>query len=328
MLHVQFQQQADLGIFQEVYITKEGLPVGSTSHNKIFLSHNKLAMIVYNGAMNPMVWRTTNHTIAIILDSIEGSLMVISCYFPPSLSINDLLTELDFLHHTPLTHILICGDFNAANRLWGSPTDSPRSFPVIDFISSHGLVILNKSDSPPTFDTIRARGWPDLSLATPQLSSHIAAWTVADFPSLSDHQAIMFNLQSPRSIVIKQRFKTAYGGTQKLEQHLSPFIPSIKTALQNSTTRAALDKAYDQLIDQCTDACRKTFKTKKIKIRTSASWWTPQLSQERSKLRKLRRQAQSTQEPMVRRTLFARYKIQQAQYKRQISIAKQDSWHR
>ncbi|XP_035218914.1 uncharacterized protein LOC118192122 [Stegodyphus dumicola] len=306
MLHQQLELGINIALLQEPYIKLDGTIEGASLTLKQFFSDNKLAAIVVNSAFNPTLWHTTEHTVSILLDVMD-LLLIISVYFPPSQNIDNLLFELDFLHRTQTQFILLGGDFNASSSLWGSSMENARSSTsVLEFIESHSLIILNATDSPPTFLTSRARGWPDITLSSLQLTQFISNWSVVDdIITLSDHKAITFLLESPCNFIVKRRFKINFHQFEAFRANLSPYLEEIISQFQNCSTRKELDIAYENFINICSNVCKHTFKVKQYRYHSSASWWTTALAKERSEVRKKRRRAQAEKNSFSPSTTFS-----------------------
>ncbi|XP_035222995.1 uncharacterized protein LOC118195779 [Stegodyphus dumicola] len=325
-IQTQYEQQVSVGLIQEPHINNFGTLTGSTARNKIFCSHNSLAAIVYNGPLSPTLWHTTDHTVSILLDTLDAQLLVVNVYFPPSKNLDALLHELSFLYSGATPNILLGGDFNASNRLWGAHSDNARSTILLDFIHSLNLIVLNSPHSPPTFDTVSAKGWPDITLASISISTLINDWGVDSIETVSDHRAISFSLSTPFSAIGRLRFKTIYGGLNSFKTALFPCLPELKQSFVNCNFQEDLDKAYDSLVLALQKACLTAFPLRKFKLPRKVSWWTNELSIERRKLRRLRRQAQRILDADQRISAFITYKRSQAIYKRHIKEAKKISW--
>ncbi|XP_035223815.1 uncharacterized protein LOC118196462 [Stegodyphus dumicola] len=326
MFQTQFHKNIPIALLQDCHINRDNTLTGSTTQNKIYNSINMKATIVYNGPLTPTLWKATQHTVSIVINCQDGDIFITSAYFPPSTDIDRILPELDYLRFLKFTNIIIGGDFNASSSLWGSPIEDSRSAQLLDFVESNRLVIINDTNAPPTFQTIRAKGWPDVTIASESIARKIGNWTVTDWITLSDHNAITFTLHCTLQYQQKRRFKTNYGGQNKLKRCLLPFIPELIIKLDVCNSAIDLDEAYDSFIYEIITACHRTFKTKQVKIRNNASWWTPDLAKERKILRKQRRQAQAATLPEIRMELFSRYKKSQALYKKHINYAKETSW--
>ncbi|XP_071570610.1 uncharacterized protein [Temnothorax nylanderi] len=98
-------------------------PARTPSSQQWFRSDNGLAALFINGraALHPAVLIAKGHSIVVIR---YGNIYIASCYVSPNVDYNGyagFLDELTTLCSGILNkHLLICGDFNAHARLWGS----------------------------------------------------------------------------------------------------------------------------------------------------------------------------------------------------------------
>ncbi|XP_035218099.1 uncharacterized protein LOC118191411 [Stegodyphus dumicola] len=245
---------------------------------------------------------------------------------PPSGSMDDLLQELnpDFLARYPF-HI-IAGDFNASSSLWGARGENERGRKVLDFISESRLVVINSEESPPTFFTTRAEGWPDLTLASFPLAHLISNWRVSDTLTFSDHRLILFEVKLPGIYYTQYRLKTKYGGHSKFMQQCRLILPQYLKGLDNCTTGNDLDRIYDKLIHDLMAVARMSYKRKRLKISDSLSWWNGKLTEQRSRVRALRRRAQAEIDPAARQSRMQLYRMEHASYKKLIINSKLKAW--
>lgn len=141
-------------------------------------------------------------------------ILIISCYCPPNGDINRELSKIEeIVQRHRSVEVLIGGDFNARNQIWGSQTTDERGERVLELIVTNALTLLNKKDSPPTFRTSRARGWIDLSIVNAVLARDIKDWKVLETFNNSDHRYI-------RTIIENVKVEEVYGLTLKGEARM------------------------------------------------------------------------------------------------------------
>lgn len=117
--------------------------------------------------------------------------ILINCYCPPRETINTEISKIEnLIGKFKDSEILIMGDFNAKNELWGSHTTDEKGEKILELLVAYNLTLLNEKNSPPTFKTSRAKGWIDLSIATSELHKHLKVWEVLKIPNYSDHRYI------------------------------------------------------------------------------------------------------------------------------------------
>ena len=134
----------------------------------------------------------------------SSSITLISVYIPPErTSQGDIILISPYLDkiENAMRHIggkvLICGDFNSHNPIWGSNQSDQRGKQTLDFIDSNNLHLLNDSDSP-TFYTIRDgrefKSNIDITLCSSPLLVKVSDWQLCDGITCSDHKVIAINL--------------------------------------------------------------------------------------------------------------------------------------
>ena len=87
--------------------------------------------------------------------------------------------------------VILTGDFNSLNQIWGSPVDDNRGDNVLSFINKNQLNILN--------DRRHTRTSGTLNSAIDPFLQPILSWNVIDSPACSDHWMITVNIQSKNS---------------------------------------------------------------------------------------------------------------------------------
>ncbi|XP_035206104.1 uncharacterized protein LOC118181140 [Stegodyphus dumicola] len=282
---LQFAKEENINIIfaQEPYISlnKEiGNSIGAIlSSFRILIK----SAIIYIGPLTPIIVHTTLHTITIKLEFLIHPLFCTSIYAPPSIDLQEILIELDSIQLPPNSNHIIAGDFNAHSPVWGAPVENNRGRLLLEFIQEKRLTILNNANSPPTFLTLRAQGWIDLTLATPKIASLITNWKVSEIESFSDHRFITFEIQSDFTFNKKRRFKTHYGGHNKFIANLQNYSASILHSLKIASSKAEVNSSVSYLINSITEICNASYKrclgTKKL----STPWWNQNLAIERKK---------------------------------------------
>ncbi|XP_035231587.1 uncharacterized protein LOC118203418 [Stegodyphus dumicola] len=280
----------DIALIQEPYLAHSHLP-GIPPTSKTFQSTSQQAVIIYNGPLSPLLTSQTQHSVTIKLETTTGHLQITNVYFPPSEELDPLLIEISTVVRKGNNQILLAGDFNASSPLWGARVENVRGKMVLEYAMTNRLSIINTSDSPPTFRTIRAEGWPDLTMVSSQLANQMSEWHVMDIPSLSDHRIISYLIGAQLTYTLKQRFLNL----------LRPYVGQLIFNFQASNTVDGLDDAYRHLIGTLTSAAKQTYKKKTPSQKKELSWWNDKLTaNRRSRVRALRRLAQSETDSIQR----------------------------
>lgn len=128
-----------------------------------------------------------------------GKLVLISCYITPKASLGEFSEVLRNLEDDMKLvdkekDIILCGDFNAHNKRWGSRHTSCKGHRLLEWSEENNLIVVNEGDSP---TCIRPQGvsWIDLTWATPTAARRIRDWRVeTEELSLSDHCYVTFSI--------------------------------------------------------------------------------------------------------------------------------------
>ncbi|XP_071652524.1 uncharacterized protein [Temnothorax longispinosus] len=184
-------------------------PARTPSSQQWFRSDNGLAAFFINGraALHPAVLIAKGHSIVVIR---YGNIYIASCYVSPNVDYNGyagFLDELTTLCSGILNkHLLICGDFNAHARLWGSRRRDFKGDLLEDWVAQADVRLANVGNSP-TFMSAQGSSVIDLTWASPSLLRNLHHWTVRDdMESLSDHIYITFDISDrpPRNPITSQ----------------------------------------------------------------------------------------------------------------------------
>jgi hypothetical protein len=94
--------------------------------------------------------------------------LLINCYFPPRLNIEEILATLTETLNRVKEAIptLIVGDFNVRHTKWGDTLNAERGDELWDFMDERGFQTLNEQDIHITFDRRRIGRVQSISLYT------------------------------------------------------------------------------------------------------------------------------------------------------------------
>ena len=141
--------------------------------------------ILLNTPLQALAMRVTLHK----------PITICSVYIPPKYKLTD--RELDNLLDQLPSPVLLLGDFNAHNIIWGNNETDNRGKIIEDFIEKHELCILNNTKcftylhpASGSFSSI------DLSFCSPSLFMDFS-WDVAQDQCGSDHFPIFINTHKP-----------------------------------------------------------------------------------------------------------------------------------
>lgn len=262
---------------------------------------------------------TSLNIVAISIGNHPSSWILVNVYAEKTGSMTEILRVLSNLIHSYPIPLILVGDFNAHHPLWGSPDMDNRGEQLLAFMVANRLDLLNKPELGPTFQTIRAEGYIDLSMAR---DIGTTAWTILEDDSLSDHKIISISIkleEEPNSIATRFNWKRA--NWHKFKESI---LSSISQIDKNSNAEIMADK-FQAL---CLSACKLSMKQVGQGTRPSSkvpSWWTRSLSDLRRKTAKARKkfQRRTTQN---REVLKQSYRLVRQQYKSAIKLRKAESW--
>lgn len=127
---------------------------------------------------------TTSEMLEVIGITVPSkNLNLVSIYINPRIKTPELSTSLEklFDETRTLKNLLIGGDFNAHNEVWGCETTNSKGKLILEAINSTQLLILNNGEK--TYRPATLNSTPsaiDLTLCTPDLFNEVA-WTVKDY---------------------------------------------------------------------------------------------------------------------------------------------------
>lgn len=134
------------------------------------------------GMIERYEWRT-NGSMVVDIEKDGHTISLINIYKEPG-------QDREFLPRKIKEDIVLLGDINGHNYLWGSRTEDARGEAILKWIMDWDMDICNSPLDPPTFSTARAKGWVDLTIYK---NVNIRKWKIEEDESLSDHKYITFD---------------------------------------------------------------------------------------------------------------------------------------
>ncbi|KAH7941770.1 hypothetical protein HPB49_017219 [Dermacentor silvarum] len=198
---------------------------------------------------------------------------------------------------------ILDGDFNAKHALWGSETGDLRDAQLVQFANANDLHKLNHSSSIPTFQAPYARGY---------------RWLVSEEETLSGHRCIEFARFSATRM--PERRLTNFARAQILETVRGHcWFDSICRCSYPSVLM--LDAALEHFYSIYAALCKKNLRKVNSRSR-GGSWWTPQLAEERLRVRAMHRRYQLVRDPAMRALFRGQCASASAAYTLNIRLAK------
>ncbi|CAB0036803.1 unnamed protein product [Trichogramma brassicae] len=93
--------------------------------------------------------------------------------------------------------LIVAGDFNAWSTEWGCQVTRQRDTILLDALATLEAALLNTGDSL-TFTGALGYSFIDLTFASDTLASRITSWALSELYTHSDHQAIVFEIETAR----------------------------------------------------------------------------------------------------------------------------------
>ncbi|KAH7979096.1 hypothetical protein HPB49_008106 [Dermacentor silvarum] len=181
------------------------------------------------------------------------------------------------------------------------------------------LIVAVSPASLPTFETPYARSWIDVTLASVSLASAGFTWQVSDRDNLSDHRYVEFTLFAATRRL--ERVLTNYARAQILESlRLHPWFERVHYA--SLTSGHALDSAVGHFYEIYEGLRRRNLRKAKPRGGKANAWWSPQLAEERLRVRAMRRRFKRARDPDLRSFYRTQYASAFAAYKQHIRRAK------
>ena len=258
---------------------------------------------------------------------------IASSYLPPyDTPENDLKTIQTFLDTIKPKNLVWGMDANSKHRLWHSPRTDTRGRILADFLSLHGLIIINEKDGP-TYSGPTGESWIDITAATIDVAHKIINWRVSEETTLSDHNLILFSLKTRsynmhlnrRTGHLTRKYATQVGNWNLFQQRVLQHSHQWEDHINNARTKFQLDTAISTIWEDLGNICCTCFppflpKTKYV------PWWSPKLNSLRKHVNALKRRLKRCKNPALRDMYNSRYKDLKNKYKAEILKAKQDSW--
>jgi len=240
--------------------------------------------------------------------------LITICSVYSSRSHNISVRLLDDLYSQLPKPVIIMGDFNGYNHLWGSQSTDARGRDIEAFINSKNLTILN--DGSPTRVSSMTKTAIDLTLTSPELAADIQ-WRVDASPGDSDHCPISLEILSETAVeepMRRMNFRRADWGLFTASEAWE----NIEQINASTTTQELLDDLYSR-IDTASDVAIPTVTVSRF---FPKPWWSARLKQSRDRRERLyhifraRRSVQNV----------INWKKARAEHKKLVKEHKEESW--
>ncbi|KAH7963917.1 hypothetical protein HPB52_023790 [Rhipicephalus sanguineus] len=201
--------------------------------------------------------------------------------------------------------------------MWGPIDPDERGLQVAQFALANDLITLNDDQSLPTFETLYAASWIDLTFATPSVIASGFRWSVRDDTTFSEHRVVEVTVGDPPA---SGKRLTSYALCQLLDT-LRREVWFSRVSGAAFASPEALDRilmAFQALYDKIYRRHLRPVRTRP----TSKPWFTPDLSIERSAVAAKRRRFQRTRDVQMRAVYRREYTSTLAVYRIHIREAR------
>lgn len=229
-----------------------------------------------------MEGKTTDNYTTIRIKHSRGDLLLTNIYDEPGTE-NKRLEELKKAHNIHgKDKILLAGDFNSKNEIWGGRTDA-RGEKLAEWIAAEGLQLENDRRQLPTFSSNNGNSYIDITISKNIL---VRNWTVDDEETLSDHRYITYtvDLEINENKMKVYDFANTDWNAVKLEIDKYEVLE-----IHNS---AQLDNEAERYNEHCRALCNKLIARKVIDTEQNI-WWDDEIEQQRRRVNRERREWQT-----------------------------------
>ncbi|GBN93709.1 hypothetical protein AVEN_215029-1 [Araneus ventricosus] len=280
------QHQPDLFLVQEPLV-KDGKIAGIPKCWKSKLSKSgKAGIIAPPTYSTPVVLSAKEKTKAIKITKDSRTFTIISSYSSPYAIFREILEELtDLTTNINGEVYLIGGDFNAHSQRWGYRDEGSRGKQLQEFIAEKRIVLLNSSDSPPTFEHNNRQGWPNLTMVSSHSLVTICEWDVLKEETYSDYKFVKICTNSNIFSLSFARFKTAHRGYCKFVNLFKSKVQALRNLISNSTNEEDFNETTRTIQLEIHKTCKQVYKIKRNPLIPNVTWWNRDLQTKKQELK-------------------------------------------
>ena len=213
-------------------------------------------------------------------------------------------------------NVIIVGDLNCHNSLWGSSRNSPQGLNVEEFINNNHLICLNDGSETFISDINLGTSAIDLTISSPNIGAN-SQWQVINTLN-SDHLPIITNYNNHITYQEQDIFKPKWKFNKA---DWSGFYQQCKKL--NKTEDNDVNIFNKNLTKEIINISEKYIpKTRKNNDRQNVPWWNQDIENECTKRNRFRKIYKITKNPKYHEL----YKLAKANVTKIIKQAKQYSW--
>ncbi|CAB0039197.1 unnamed protein product [Trichogramma brassicae] len=182
--------------------------------------------------------------------------------------------------------LIVASDFNAWSTEWVCQVTRQRGIILLDALATLEAALLNTGDTP-TFTGALGYSVIDLTFASDTLAPRITSWDVSELYTHSDHQAIVFEIETARPLRPTTR-QSCKWNTRTLDSESLSVMMANAAVPPGPTEEMAM-----RLMAAITSACDASMaKTSERRRRCAVYWWTSEIADLRRSCLRARRLAQ------------------------------------
>ena len=252
----------------------------------------------------------------------DKPVILVSHYMDGTLSSpisKEFSSVVDYCNRERLPLVVGC-DANSHSEAWGNSDCNPRGLILESFLASSNLSWSNVGTMP-TWSRKNASSIIDLTLHNSLASDLISDWRVSPVPSDADHAILKFRLSLGRPIPRSYRdtSKCNWDTFREVLKLMFSEKPFRYSPSPSSSVISSLNGHLEWcLVHAFEAACPLSFRSSKA----ITSWWNPEISTLRSKVRGTKRRAKASGDS----SLWAEYKAGHKELKKLIKRSKRVSW--
>ncbi|CAB0031263.1 unnamed protein product [Trichogramma brassicae] len=252
-----------------------------------------------------------------------GGIFFFSVYAPPRLSEKEFSALLANITEEARGRrpLVIAGDFNAWSTEWGCRETRPRASILLDSLALLDAVLLNTGDVP-TFNGRQGSSIVDLTFVCETLAPRVKSWTVSEWYTHSDHQAILFEIEDTGTTTRPSTRQSYRWNARTLDADC--FSATVSSA---SVASGTAEDMATSLMSVITGACDASMsKANPRRRREPVYWWTAEIADLRRSCLRARRLFQRSRGRHDEETHSANYASARRLLRVAIKTSKRRCW--
>ncbi|XP_015436990.1 PREDICTED: uncharacterized protein LOC107192286 [Dufourea novaeangliae] len=263
----------------------------------------------------------------------------LSCYISPNIKLDEFTEKLEGIEKTITGNrkkkVIIAGDLNSKSTDWGSARTDQRGLRVLDLCAKLNLITVKNTGLNHTFERNGSTSMIDIVILDSKTYKTLQSSTILDSYTGSDHKYLVhkFNNNNDNSNINGNRYNNNdknNKGTINYSKFLQNYDSKINSNINTEWTSNRIDK-FIETIENAINESRRTLPVT-LQNKQKAHWWKPELQTLRSDCHHARRRMQRARKKKrndsIIESLRKEYKARKDTLKREIKMAKIESWKR